>query len=220
VRDPSWEAEQALRNDLLGACVEALEAGFFNIDGSSDPAAPASICSGAPAVTSTGIDAAAFDADIAEAMQTLIDAGSNLQAVHIAMGATLALYLSLLRGTSGAPAYPGMTCKGGMLGGVPVVVTSGLGAAESDGHALAVFDASQIAFAEGLPIFKTSENATLEMNDGATGDTTTPTGASLHFVSAFQADATALLVQLNVDWTPRRPNVVAVVRGIDLGASA
>ena len=214
LRDPSLDGEETIRGDLLAACALALDSGFVALNGTVEPDAPASIIDGLTPIISGGDDPASIDADLAEAVAQLVAAGSDLRSAYWITSPDIGTHLGLLRGSSGAPCYPGMGALGGVLAGLPCITSAAL-VSDTDGGAIVLVDAGQIAYAEGVPEFRTSENASIEMDTEPTGDALTPTGASAHLVSMFQADAVALMASFHCNWASRRAGMVAVIRGFE-----
>ena len=212
--DVSLESESVILNDLLAACGEALDRAFIDLGNVGDAITPASITSTATPISAT----ASLDDDLSEAIQQLSDAGSNLRSAFWVMSAAFAARLSLVRGSGGAQKYPDIGALDGRLCGLPILTTaSAAEPSDSDGTGdIVLLDASQISIVEGPPTLRVSEQALIELSDAPTGHTITPTAASQHYVSMFQADASALMAQLAVNWLPRRAGMVAVISGVAL----
>lgn len=211
----SLDAENAVLADLLGACVQALDSAFLDPANTGDAAIPASITSTANVLTAASSSIASIDAALHAAVASLTDAGSNLMRAYWICSPAVGAALGLLRGTGGAAAYPGMGALGGFLLGLPCI-TSGAISAASDGDYIVLVDAAQIAYTEGLPALRTSQNASIEQSDAPTGASDSPTGATASIVGMFQADATALLASFYANWEPRRSGAVALIDGLDL----
>lgn len=211
----AWDGENALLDDLLAACVQALDEAFIDPGNAGDAATPAAVTADAVPIVSGGFDPAALDADLKLAIAALSAAGSDLRRAHWITSPDVAVAIGLLRGTGGAPAYPGLGAMGGGLAGLPVL-TTGAVLESSDGHILALVDAGQLAYAEGVPDLRTSQHASIEMSTTPTGDTLTPAKGDTELISLFQAESTALLATFKANWKPRRDGMVQLISGLDI----
>jgi hypothetical protein len=177
-------SDAALANDLAAI---SLASDIFAFDPNS-PTASARCTSFA----STGATLSAIDADLARAIRLL--AGSNqdeslLNASWI-MSTAYATFLSTLRGTAGAPSYPGVTALGGELLGIPILTTAGIASNTSPalGTVLLV-DGSQIAQNNNDSVgLDASSEASLVMDDAS------PAGAQSE-VSMFETNSVCLRAQ-------------------------
>lgn len=214
--DRTLDSENVVLADLLAACAEGLDRAFIDLNNSGDAVTPASVTSTATPIAYSG----ALDVDLAAAIQQLADAGSTLRSAYWIMSSALAGRLALVRDASGALAYPTVGALGGTIAGLPLITTGAANEADSDSaENIALIDASQISYAEGPPVLRTSQNAMIELDTAPTGDTLVPTAASASFVSMFQCEATALLAQLSCNWVPRREGMVALIADITLEPS-
>lgn len=142
-------------------------------------------------------------------VNALVDAGMPLTSAHWVMSPITAASLARLRGSSGAPAYPGIGANGGELLGLPVVCSAACAAAGSPGERfIALIEASEITYADdgGASIEHTTQ-ADLEMSDGPTGTATT-------LRSLWQNDLAACRVTKFVNWVAR-PGASAVLRNVN-----
>lgn len=189
--DPA--AETTIRDDMVAAIAEAINTSFLDPlnDGEAD-VEPASITYDAPSVTATG--------DGLADLRLLIDAypGDLETAVLIGSGKSFAaLHDPVL--------LPGLGIRGGQALGIPAI------AAKAAGDTVTLLDPAGIAWGSGTTDIRASNEATIEMSDTPTQDSTTPTGVQQ--VSLFQTDSTAMLATTAINWKAVRP-AVATLEGV------
>jgi HK97 family phage major capsid protein len=152
---------------------------------------PASITSGATAVTSTGGTAAQITADLASMAQAIGTAGTSL--VWILTPTTAATISARLMGAGATTGLPRE------LLGLPAIVT-----AAAPARQITLVDTAGILFSEaGLDILAT-EKASLEMNDVATS----PQIASTVLISTWQLNLVAVKVTRWLSWQRAVPGSV------------
>lgn len=161
-KSASPAAPLAIVDDLAGATAEAENLGFLN------PSETGSVLDGAPSFVSGGGSVAQVDADL----RKLVDMvpGAHRPGAAFCMCKETATYLSLLRGSGGAAAYPNITPQGGTLLGLPVLITKACGEPASPTiNIVALVNPREILWAdEGRVILTTSNQAALKMDDAAT----------------------------------------------------
>ncbi len=109
----SPSAESVLSRDLAAAIVQAMDSAFINSSNSGVAGVtPAAVTYGTTAIHSSGSSLANIDGDLNLITEALSDAGSNLQFATWVLRPRTAIYLSGLRGSGGALAFPQMTVKG------------------------------------------------------------------------------------------------------------
>lgn len=216
LRSGSPNAESILSRDLAAATVYAMDRAFIDPDnaGTAD-VEPAAVTNGVTPIASTGATLAAIDADLEDLIMALSDAGSTLEFAAFVMRPRTAVYLSKLRGTGGALAFPGMTARGGTLMGLPAITSTGVPVevgSPGDGDAsITLLDASQILVAdEGGGDFEVTTEATLEMLDNPTNDASTPTATTQ--VSMFQTSSAAIKATRFANWRRCRDGMAQVLR--------
>lgn len=196
----SVEAEVAIRDDLAAAAVEATDYAFISTNAANTMGEiPAGILYGAPSVASTG-----HVADDIEAALNLFT-GSLATATWLTHP-KLAVLAGLRSGNYGAASDVG--ARGGVLVGLPLITSEAVPFGD-----LILIDGSQIVVADDGAVVRSSPNASIEMNDDPTGDTITPTPASVTLVSLFQEDSTAILAERFISWLVTKPGAVVVVTG-------
>lgn len=181
IKSMTATASEALQQDLAEAVAESENRSFVSPDDVG------SVLYGASHFTGTGSTLAAIDADL----KSVLDLCEGARAW--VMTKESATFLSLVRGTGGARAYPEITVDGGTLQGLPVLTTK---ACAQDGspitRVIGVLAPSQILWAdEGVVRLSVSSDAMLEMSDAPTGDALAPT-ASGGMVSMWQEDCVGL----------------------------
>jgi hypothetical protein len=186
--DPA--AELMIRNDLVNAVVDALNASFIDPTnaGVSD-VEPASITYGVTDIPASGDGLAdirnliaAFPGDLERAI--LIGSPSSFAALH------------------DPNVLPNLGVRGGDAIGIPAIAST------AAGDTLTLVDPDGIAIGEAEMALKVSTQGTIEMSDAPTMDATTSTGAQT--VSLWQNDATAIMSEKIINWEVARPSVSVV----------
>jgi HK97 family phage major capsid protein len=210
VSDPL--AESVLRADMGAACVAARDSAFADPTNAGTPGVkPASPFFGATEVESTGSTLAEIDNDLADAIQVLIDGGSSLAAAQWILSPRTACYLSRLRGSGGALAHPQMTVSGGVLHGLPAIVSGASPHYNSPSTAtIGLIDASELLIVDdGAAEFSASSKASISMED----DEVSPAATLL--VSMFQVESIAFKTTMRVNWKMTRSGLVAYVSNVN-----
>lgn len=212
LRRSSPAAEALLRDQLASAIAARLDIDFINpAKAAVAGVSPASITNGLTAVTSAGGDADAVRSDIRALMATFIAANNAPTSGVWIMGSTTALALSMMVNPLGQPEFTGVSMMGGTFNGMPVIVSDYIPAGT-----VVLANANDIYLAdEGGMQVDMSREASLEMNDAPTHNSTTPTGVSL--VSMFQTNSVAFRVERFINWARRRPSAVAILTGATWG---
>lgn len=211
LRSSAPSAESTLSRDLGNAAVHAMDLAF--IDPSNAGIAgvkPASITLGAPVFHSSGPTLANIDNDLGLLVQGLIDAGSDMQFATWILRPRTALYLARLRGSGGAPAFPGMTARGGVLLGLPAITSaaslSDVGSPSLGGE-ITLVDPSEILVADdGGGALQLSDQTSLMMSD-------TPTSPAT-MTSLFQTESVALKVVRYANWMRTRAGMVQLLDAV------
>jgi HK97 family phage major capsid protein len=208
LRSSSPSAESILSRDLAFAAVQAMDQAFIDpANAGSAGVKPASITNGATTIHSSGNSLANIDSDLALLIEALADAGSDLTWATFILRPRTALYLSLLRGTGGALAHPGMSVKGGTLAGLPAIVSaaspSDVGSPQEGGE-ITLLDPSQIIVVDdGGSALEISRQTALAMSDSPTSPTT--------LVSMWQSEAAALKITRWANWQRCRAGMAQVL---------
>lgn len=195
-KSTSPTAPLALIDDLVKAVAEAENLGFCGFD------TVGSVLYGAPSFTGTGAAVANVDADLLRLVGLV--PGAFRDGAAFLMDTDSSTFLSLLRGSGGATAYPDIGPQGGTLLGLPVLITSAMQQVGSPAtHAIGLLSPSEIFWAdEGVVQLTTSIQAALEMDDAPTGNAATGTAAS-GVVSMWQSNAVAARAIRESSWYAR-----------------
>jgi len=186
--DPA--AELMIRNDLVNACVDALNQSFIDpANAGTADLEPASITNGVTDIPATGdgltdirnlIDV--FPGDLERAI--LIGSPSSFAALH------------------DPNVLPSLGVRGGEAIGIPAIAST------AAGDTITLLDPDGIALGEAEMALKVSTQGTIEMSDAPTQDGTTPT--PVNQVSLWQSDSTALMAEKVINWEVARPSVALV----------
>ena len=209
-------AEDAVRADMLVATAK------FSDQALLDPAqageagvSPASITNGATTIVSSGSTALQIAADLRLLFDVLADAGINFLAPYLICSSRTAIALSLKMDTAGAPAFPVVTAKGGVLAGVPLLVSSSLeNSGDSPlGSVIVLIDAAELLVAEdpGSTLIDASAETTVQLNTAPDS----PILATTSFVSLWQMGLVGVNIVRHINWQLRRPGAVAVMSGVN-----
>ena len=195
--------------DVLAAVAEALDRAFLDPSNHGDATTPASVTAGATSFESSGSSLANVDADLGRLVGALTDANCSLQTAAWTMSARTACSLARLRGTGGAAAYPGVTARGGILLGIPVLTSANTAVEGSPGEGMiALIEGSEVLIAdEGEGSIDLSNEAALQLSDG-------PSAGAQQLVSLWQAGMVGLRSSRVVNWTIRRATSAAVLRSV------
>jgi hypothetical protein len=129
------------------------------------------------------------------------------------MTATMALSLSLMQNALGQSEFPGMTMNGGILFGLPVIVSEYVPTATA-GSIVALVNASDIYLGdEGGIDLSMSTEASLQMDS----DPANPTIDSTVLVSLWQRNLVGFRAERTMSWARRRTSAVAYLTGVNWG---
>ena len=211
LRKASGAADAMLRDELARAVAEKEDSTFIGTAAASS-GAPAGILNGAATqvsdATSGASATAKFEADFAYLVGKLITAKIPFAGVVILMSTANAFALSRIRDANGNYTYPNIGMNGGNVSGIPVLVSDYVG------NIVTIMAAGEIYLVNGAGLdIRISDQASIEMQDAPTGNSKTPTAASL--VSMFQTDSQAFLVTEGIGWERRRSAAVAYVTAAD-----
>lgn len=215
LRDSSPSAEILLRDELAAALRERLDRDFIDPNkAASAGVSPASILNGVAGIPSSGSDADAVRADVQALFGAFIAANNAPESGVWIMTAVTALALSLMQNPLGQTEFPGIGMNGGTFFGLPVIVSQYVPTG-----VVALINASDIYVAdEGGIAVDMSREASLEMDNAPTHDSTTPTDSDL--VSLWQTNSVGFRAERTINWARRRPSAVAWLSGVTWGASS
>lgn len=218
LRDSSPSAETIIRDQLAAALRERMDIDFIDpAKAASAGVSPASITNGVAAIPSTGDTADDVRADIKAVFgQFIADNNAPTSGVWV-MPATTALSLSLMQNPLGQAEFPGISMNGGVLFGLPVIVSEYVPTV-SGGAYVVLVNASDIYLAdEGGIAVDMSQEASLEMSDAPANTSDTPTAAQL--VSLWQTNSVGFRAERTINFLKRRAQAVAVLSGVNWGTA-
>ncbi|MBI4290583.1 MAG: phage major capsid protein [Betaproteobacteria bacterium] len=200
LKSESATASVVVADDLASATAEAENRAFCS------PDAAGSVLYGAPSFGGTGAAVAQVDADLLRLVGLV--PGAFRPGAAFVMTQETATFLSLLRGTGGAPAYPSITPQGGTLLGLPVLISSACQQVGSPPtRIVGLLSPSEIFWAdESKVVLFTSNQAALKMDDAATA-------TAGNTVSMWQTNATATRAVLESAWHARSGSGAYFVAG-------
>lgn len=217
LRDSSPSADALIRDGLVAAARERMDTDFVDpAKAASAGISPASITNGVTPITASGTTADALRADIKDAMAQFLAARNAPTSGVWIMDSITALGISLMRNALGtSPEFPGLTVNGGSLEGLPAIV-SDYAPRDSSGGSLILVNAQDIYFADdgGFSVDMSTE-ASLQMDNAPTMNSTTPTGTSV--VSMFQTNSVAFRVERTLNWMKRRTQSVSWITDTNYG---
>lgn len=215
IRSSSPSADAMIRDSLVDALRARLDTDFIDPDKAAQAGiSPASITNGVTPVDSTGTDADAVSADVQAAMAGFIAANNAPTTGVWIMSATRALALSMMRNALGQSEYGNLSMNGGTFGGLPVIVSEYVAP-----DTVILVNAADIYLAdEGGFAVDSSTEASLQMDDAPTHNSTTPTAAQL--VSMFQTNSVAIRAERTINWARRRASSVQIISGAHWGGEA
>lgn len=199
-------SDYLLAEDLIAAGAEAIDRCLLNPNGAGIAyERPASIFYGAHSQASTGSSLSQIDADLDNALQYMVAAGSDLLNGVWLLRPESATYLSGLRDPSGARAFPQLSVIGGYLKGLPCIVSAAMAEPGSPPSGfIGLVDGSQIALMdEGASQLAVSRDATIQLLDNPSSSSATGTPANA--VSMFQTNTVAIRSTQWINWMLRRP---------------
>jgi HK97 family phage major capsid protein len=210
--DPS--AEALVRESLAETVTAKLDTDLFDQDAASvDNVSPAGLLNGVNPVT--GVNSTDPDDLRCAILRLWAPWDSTNIGIRPAYYTTpaVARMLSFLTDSLGNPAFPGITPTGGSYKGVPVRVSNYLANNGGSGGApFILVDEAEVYLADdGGVTLDASEQASIEMSDAPTNNSSTPTAASL--VSMWQTNSIALRAERFVWWGLRRSGAIQFIDG-------
>lgn len=215
LRDSSPSAELLVRDALVEAAAQRIDATFISTTAASAGVSPAGILAGVSAFSSSGTDADSLRADIMELYNVFLGQ-KNANGLTFLMNPSMAKAISLMVNALGQSEFPGLTQGGGTLLGDAVVtgdnVTSSL---------LVLLKPSDIYRIGNAGIqVSASRDATLEMSSAPVAAADVPTGQTQNPVSMFQTESTAFKVVVPINFQKRRSHAAQYITGASYGGWA
>ena len=199
LRNSNFVGERLIAEDLAGALGAAEDQILM------DPMRPGSLLADAPSIPSTGSTVAAIDTDLLSAMDRIIALGSTMSDAAWVMSSRTASRMALMR-SGGLLAYPGLTSLGGLLAGLPVILSPAV-----SGLIALVDQARILTSAEELTSITFSQNATIEMVDSPVNSSTAAVATVQ--TSVFQTSCVAVRAIVERGWTTR-PGASTFIAGV------
>lgn len=219
LRDSSPSADALIRDALIEACRERQDTDFVDPNKAAvGQVSPASITNGVTPLAASGTDATAVRNDIKRVMAQFFAVKNPPTTGVWIMDTITALGISLMRNALGtAQEFGGLTVNGGILEGLPVIVSDYV-PRTSNGGAMILVNASDIYFGDdGDFALDMSREASLLMDSAPSMNVTTPTPAQM--VSMFQTNSVAFRAERTLNWMKRRAVSVAWVNNTNYAPS-
>lgn len=216
LRDSSPAAEALVRDALVEASAQRVDATFLSATAASAGVSPAGLLNGVSAVAaSAGTDGEGLREDIKALYAPFITA-KNASGLVLVTTPSLAKAISLMVNTLGQTEFPGLNADGGTLLGDRVVTGDNVGAGD-----LILLKPSDIYRIGDLGVqVSLSREATIEMADNPAGASDTPVAQAQLPVSMWQTESTAFKVVRPINFAKRRTGVVQWIDDADYGASS
>jgi HK97 family phage major capsid protein/HK97 family phage prohead protease len=212
IRFSDPKSDTIVRDEIANALIERLDTDFIiptktAVSGIS----PASITNGAAAIASAaGTDAASVILDVRSVIAKFTSANNPPSTGVWVMNSNHATSLAMMQNPLGQPSFPSVGVTGGMLAGMPIIVSDYVGTN------VVLINAQDVYLGDdGQVSVDASEEASIEMSDAPTGDAGTPTAVSA--VSMFQTNSVAIRAERVINWMRRRTQSVAYLTGVDWG---
>lgn len=205
----SRAADILLRDELTKAVGAAIDTTFISADAAVTDESPAGILNGiTPLTLSGGTTVADVRCDIATFLTALVDANLTISGAFWVMPERIAIALSLIVNEVGAQAFPGITPEGGTFAGMPVFVTS-YATTDTAGSVVALIKGDDIFLGdEGGVQISMSDQASLQMDDTPTQNSTGAGPTATSVVSLWQTNSVAFLVERFMNFQRRRTQAV------------
>jgi HK97 family phage major capsid protein len=201
LRSSNPSAETILQRDLGAAAILAADSAFIDPENAGVPdVKPPAISVGATPIVCTGNSADKIDADLAAVTSQLLAVGSSLAFAQWVLNPRTAVYLAQLRDSTGVRAYPDVRVNGGILAGLPVIVSAGVPIVSGKTSITLIDGDGVIVGDDGGGEFSISEQGGLQMADA-------PVAGAVALVSLWQASLAALKVVRYVNWQTTRPGL-------------
>lgn len=206
-------AEDMIRTDLSRSITQFLDRQFIDPSVAAvTGVSPGSITNGITAITPTGVNMAAFRADVKTLLNSLLDDNQSLAGAYWIMTQQQAVALSLAQNSLGQIIYPGIGAEGGTLLGYPVLTTENIpatGGSPADGYPLIFAIGPEILLADdGQVTIDVSREASVQM-DGAPDS---PPSASTNMQSLWQLNQIGIKAERFITWARRRSTAVAWIQ--------
>ena len=215
IRDASANSEQMVRDALRDALAERIDTDFINpANAGTAGVKPASITNGIQSIAASGSgDADDIRLDVRSLLQQYINANNRGSSAVLIMQSGMALGVGTMTNALGQAEFGDMGMDGGRLLKLPVITSEYV----PDGFVV-ILNANDIYFAdEGGIAVDMSREASLEMDNAPSHDSTTPTESSM--VSLWQTNSVGFRAERTLNWARRRAEAVQVLRDVAWGGA-
>ena len=215
VRDSSPSADGIIRDQLAAALRERLDIDFISPTKAAVAGiSPASILNGVAGIPSSGNTADDVRVDIKALFTAFIEANNAPTSGVFIMSSVTALALSLMLNPLGQSEFPGISMNGGVLFGLPVIVSQYV-PTDSGGSLVALVNASDIYLGdEGGIDLSMSTEASLQMDNAPDN----PSTASTVMVSLWQRNLVGFRAERTINFARRRDSAVAWLDNVAWGS--
>lgn len=215
VRDASPAGEMLIRDAIVQASSQRVDATFLSATAASAGVSPAGLLNGVTAVTSSGGDADALRSDFQELAAPFIT-NKNSLGLQIVMTPSLGMAIGMMVNALGQPEFPGLSENGGTLFNKPVLTGDNVGPGD-----IILLKPSDIWKIDDRGVeVSMSDQATIEQNDAPQGASDTPTAASATLMSMFQTESIAFKVVRSINFQKRRSHAVQFIGDAGYGTPA
>jgi HK97 family phage major capsid protein len=220
IRFADVDSLNSIGESIGGACGVAIDSALLDSTNSGAGNQPASILYNLPSgqtVASTGSTIALLTADAKTALRRMMDVRGSVRGAVWIMAERVAAGIAALLTTTNEPAFPGISAVGGNWFGLPVLTSEALQGQDSpQAYDIALVAPEDIAVADtGQVDLLISTEASVEMSDGPSGNSLTPTAAQL--VNMFQTGSVAIRAYRRINWTRARDAGVVCITGVAVG---
>jgi|SoiMethySBSTD1v2_1073268.scaffolds.fasta_scaffold00924_6 HK97 family phage prohead protease len=214
VRFSNPAAEDMVRADLAKSITQFVDRQFVDPSVAAvTGVSPGSITNGITPITPTGVNMAAFRADVKTLMNQLLVVNQSLAGGYWIMTQQQALSLSIAQNSLGQTIYPSIDpSQGGTLLGYPVIASENIpatGGSPADGYPLIFAIGPEILLADdGTVTVDASREASLQADSAPDS----PPTASTNMLSLWQLNMLGLRAERWITWSRRRTSAVAWIQ--------
>lgn len=214
MRDSSPSAEMLVRDALVQASAQRVDATFLSTSAASAGVSPAGILNGVAGHNTHGSTIDGVIADFKQ-LTAIFQSYKNASDLLVVTTPDLAVSLGLMLTALGQPAFPGIGQDGGTLLGR----TAFTGDNVPSGAFIMMKPSDIWRIGDGGVQVSISNVATIEQDGAPQGASDTPTAASATLMSMFQTESTAIKVVRSVNFAKRRSHAVQYIDNADYGAA-
>lgn len=218
-RFSSPSAEAYVRDALTKSAVARIDTDLIDpAKAVSSGVNPASLTNGVTTVgASAGTSADNARTDLIKLLAAFQIAQFDPANLVLIMPNTLCMALSILTTSLGTKQFPTMQITGGYLEGIPVIGSQYAANLDTYGNMVIAIDASSVGLADdGTVEVDISTEASLQMLDNPTNDTSTPTATTM--VSLWQTNSIGIKVERFINWQKLRTGAVQWYDDINWGS--